>query len=139
MIVLDTNVLSALMRPDVNPAPVGWLDAQAANRIWTTAVCLMEIRVGLLQMPDGKRRSQLTSSFETLVGGLLLNRVLPFDAEAAEQASLVSELRRTIGRTAEYGDYQIAGIARSRGATLATRNLSDFEGLNIPLVDPWQA
>lgn len=139
MIILDTNVLSALMRPDVNPLPVTWLDAQPADRIWTTSVCLMEVRVGLLLMPDGKRRRGLAASFDLLLSGLLRDRVLPLDTAAAEDASAITVLRQSRGRPVEYGDYQIAGIVRSRGATLATRNVEDFADLDIPLINPWSA
>ncbi|HEV7255405.1 MAG TPA: type II toxin-antitoxin system VapC family toxin [Mesorhizobium sp.] len=137
MVILDTNVVSALMRPRENPSVVGWLDTLPRSLIWTTAVTILEIRFGLAIMEDGKKRSSLTVSFESLLQGKLLGRVAPFDRSAAEQAADVSSLRRFAGRRVETADAQIAGIALSRGARLATRNIRDFEGLGLELINPW--
>lgn len=137
MIVLDTNVISALMRPETNAPVIDWVDARRASDLWTTAVSLMEIRTGLLLMPAGKRREMLTSGFDRLLGGLLRGRLLPFDASSAEQASKVALKQQRRGKNVGIGDIQIAGIALANGAALATRNIKDFHDLDIPLVDPW--
>jgi len=139
MIILDTNVISALMRPASNPKVVDWTNAQSRSSLFTTAVSLMEIRVGLLTMPTGKRRDELTQGFDALLGGLFRDNILPLDAQAAEQASRMEVLQRRLGRNIGNADVQIAGIAFARSATLATRNGKDFTDLDIPLVDPWAA
>lgn len=139
MIVLDTNVMSALMRPDRNETVVAWADRQPAAQLWTTSVCLMEVRLGLLLMPEGRRRADLEQGFARLLAGQLRDRVLPLDSDAAEAASRVAAIQQRRGVNAEFGDYQIAGIVMSRRATLATRNVGDFQDLDIPLVDPWIA
>lgn len=138
MIVLDTNVLSALMRPEVNEQAVNWVNLQPAALLWTTSISLMEIRIGLHLMPTGKRKNGLSSGFDALLAGSLRDRVLPFDAEAAEAASQVAALRQQCGFNIEIGDHQIAGIVISRNASLATRNVKDFAGLDIPVLNPWQ-
>ena len=137
MVILDTNVVSALMRPRDNLNIVKWLDRLPRNEIWTTAVAILEIRFGLLIMSDGKKRSALTMQLEALLKTPLLGRVAPLDHAAAEQAASVLALRRAAGRQVETADAQIAGIALSRGASLATRNVRDFEGIGLGLVDPW--
>jgi predicted nucleic acid-binding protein len=139
MIVLDTNVVSALMRPEANPVPVAWLDRQIDGAVYATAVTIMEIRSGLLLMPEGIRRRTLAAGFASLLASLLSGRVLPLDEVAAEQASVVAARQRARGRNTAIGDFQIAGIALSRGATLATRNVRDFAELDLKLVDPWAA
>jgi predicted nucleic acid-binding protein len=137
MIVLDTNVISTLMRPEANTPVVNWVDAKRTSDLWTTAVSLMEIRTGLLFMPVGKRREMLTSGFDRLLSGPLRGRMLPFDASSAEHASNVALIQQRRGQNVGIGDIQIAGIALANGAALATRNIKDFYDLDIPLVDPW--
>jgi predicted nucleic acid-binding protein len=138
MIVLDTNVLSALMRPELNARVVGWTDRQTAP-LWTTVVSLIEIRSGLLLMPEGRRRDGLSEGFAHLLDGFLLGRVLPVDQEAAEEAARITAIRQKLGKKAQVGDYLIGGVVLSRRATLATRNVKDFAELGIALVDPWAA
>jgi predicted nucleic acid-binding protein len=139
VIVLDTNVLSALMRPERNEAVVAWSDQQPAAQLWTTSFSLMEIRTGLLLMSDGRRRADLVEGFARLLAGPLLDRILPLDADSAEAASRVAAVQQRRGINAEFGDYQIAGIVISRQAILATRNVKAFRDLDIPLVNPWEA
>ena len=137
MIILDTNVVSALMRPEMNTRVIQWLDTKPASDLWITAVTLLEIRSGLLFMPDGKRKEALVAGFEKLLNGLFAGRVLPFDGPSAEQASRVDLLQHRRGNDIGIGDIQIAGIALEQSAILATRNVRDFEDLDIPLVNPW--
>jgi predicted nucleic acid-binding protein len=138
MIVLDTNVLSALMRPASNEPVIEWVDRQQASLLWTTSVSLMEIRTGLLLLPEGRRRQGLIEGLNALLDGVLRDRVLPFDVESAELASRVAATQHQRGVNNDVGDHQIAGIVMSRNATLATRNIKDFAELEISLVNPWQ-
>ena len=139
MIILDTNVLSALMRQAPDLPVVHWLDDQQADSVWITSVTLFEARFGLAVLPKGKRRQALEAAFARLLSEDLENRVLAFDTAAAtESASLAAE-RQKAGRPVDFRDTQIAGIALSRRATLATRNTRHFQDLRVPVVDPWQA
>ena len=137
MIILDTNVLSALMRREPEPAVVTWLDAQPAQSIWLTSITVFESRLGLALLPPGKRRRALEDAFERLLGEDLQHRILPFDAEAAAQAALIGAARQQAGRPVDVRDTQIAGIAIARRATLATRNVRHFEDLPTPVINPW--
>lgn len=137
MIILDTNVLSALMRDAPEKVVVDWLDAQATESVWVTSITIFESRLGLALLPRGKRRRTLEESFDRLLAEDLGERVLPFDAEAAAQAALVGAARQRAGRPVDVRDTQIAGIAVSRRATLATRNLRHFDDLPTPVVSPW--
>ena len=138
MIILDTNVLSALMRPRPEAAVVSWLDQQPAASIWLTSITVFESRLGLALLPAGKRRQALEAGFERLLADDLGNRVLPFDAEAAAQAALIGAARQRAGRSVDIRDTQIAGIAVARRATLATRNLRHFDDLPTAVVNPWE-
>lgn len=139
MIVLDTDVLSALMHRAPDAAVVGWLDRQPADSIWISSVTLFEIRLGLALLPSGRRRQALEATFARLLEEDLQNRILDFDAAAATEAASLAAERRRAGRPVDLRDTQIAGIALARRATLATRNLRHFQGLKVPVVDPWQA
>lgn len=139
MIILDTNVLSALMRREPERPVVEWLDRQPWASVWTTSVTILEIRFGLQALPAGKRRARLIEAFERAVNDRMEQRVAPFDTAAAEYAADLSVIRKRKGRPVELRDTMIAGIALSRGATLATRNIRDFSGVSLPLVDPWSA
>lgn len=137
MIVLDTNVLSALMRRDINPAVVAWLDDQSLPSVWTTAVTIFEIRFGIEILAIGRRRRDLEDIFEKIVDEDLDGRVLPFDQAAADAGAIIASRRQQTGRPVDIRDVQIAGISATRKATLATRNTRHFEGLGIALIDPW--
>lgn len=139
MIVLDTNVLSALMTPDLNPQPVQWLDRQPANLLWTTAVSIFESRAGVLLLPAGRRRAALETALDTMLSEFLADRILPFDHPAAEASATIAAARVARGINIGSRDTQIAGIAVSRNAVIATRNLKDFSDLKIDLVDPWRS
>ena len=139
MIVLDTNVVSALMRREPEPAVVSWLDSLPAESVWTTSVNVFEIRLGLEILTDGRRRRDLEEAFAKALAEDFENRVLPFDEAAAQAAGVIAAERRRAGRSVEIRDVQIAGIAKARKATLATRNTRHFEGCGLALVDPWAA
>ena len=135
--VLDTNVLSALMRRMPDAEVVAWLDKQSRASVWTTSVTVLEVRFGLEIMETGKRRSRLLAAFETLLESMG-HRIAPFDEEAAVQTSALMATRQRKGRPVDLRDSMIAGIVVSRNATLATRNENHFEGLSIPVVNPWR-
>jgi predicted nucleic acid-binding protein len=138
MIILDTNVLSALMRTSPDVAVVSWLDRQPADSIWVTSITVFEARFGLALLPRGRKRLGLEAAFERVVEEDLENRVLDFDAAAAASAARLAVNRKSAGRAADLRDTLIAGIA-ARRATIATRNTRHFEGLDVPVVDPWKA
>lgn len=138
MILLDTNVLSALMRADAADPAVAWLDAQATESVWTSSVNVFEVRFGLETLTKGRRRRALEDAFERMLEEDLENRVLPFDDEAARAAALIAAGQRQAGRVVEIRDVEIAGIAAVRKATLATRNTRHFEGIGLNLIDPWR-
>lgn len=137
MIILDTNVVSALMRKPSDAAVIAWLDRQPAESIWIISVTLFECRLGLALPPDGKRRKSLESAFARLEEDLE-NRVLDFDTGTAIEATeLAAQLQRA-GRSVDIRDTQIAGIALARHAMLATRTARRFADLKINVIDPWQ-
>lgn len=138
MIILDTNVLSALMREAPEPAVVAWLDRQAAESIWITSVTLFEARLGIALLAKGRRRQALEAAFALLLEEELENRILDFDREAANQAAFLAADRQRAGRPVDFRDTQIAGIALARRASIATRNLRHFGDLKVPVLDPWE-
>ncbi|MEO7727711.1 MAG: type II toxin-antitoxin system VapC family toxin [Burkholderiales bacterium] len=138
MIVLDTNVLSALMRQAPDAPVIAWLDHQPAESVWITSITLFEARLGLALLPKGRRRLTLETAFAQLLENDLENRVLDFDSAAATEAALLAAQRQKTGRSVDMRDTQIAGIALARRATLATRNVRHFQDLNVPVVDPWE-
>ena len=139
MILLDTNVVSALMRREPETRVVAWLDEQPDESIWLPSIAAFEIRFGLELLPPGRRRTDLERAFERAVEEDFAGRVVPFDLAAAQAAGVLAAQRRREGRPVEIRDVQIAGIARSRKATLVTRNARHLEGLGLTLVDPWSA
>jgi len=139
MIILDTNVLSALMRQVPEVPVVAWLDRQPAESVWITSITLFEARLGLALLPRGRRQQALEAAFAQLLEEDLEYRVLDFDSAAATEAALLAAQRQKAGRSVDMRDTQIAGIALARRGTLATRNIRHFQDLNIPIVDPWKA
>jgi toxin FitB len=138
VIILDTNVVSALMRPGDNRMVVAWLDQQASVSVWTTAITILEIRFGLKLLPNGRRRKALEQAFADFVRDDLEGRVLAFDAGAAEAAASLAAAHRQAGRQIDVRDIQIAGIALARKAAVATRNVKHFDDPSITVIDPWQ-
>jgi predicted nucleic acid-binding protein len=139
VIILDTNVLSGLMRRVPDAAVVAWLDRQPAESIWITSVTLFEAHLGIALLPDGKRRSALESAFARVLEQDLQNRVLDFDRAAAVQAAGLAAQRSKAGKPVDIRDTQIAGIVLARRAILATRNVWHFSDLEVTIVDPWKA
>jgi len=137
MIILDTNVLSALMRVTPDTAVVDWLDRQPAESIWITSVTLFEAHLGVELLPKGKRQRSLEAALDQLVTEDLGNRVLDFDSSAAVEAAALAAARQKGGRPVDMRDTQIAGIALARKASIATRNVGHFEDVKVPIVNPW--
>jgi toxin FitB len=139
VIVLDTNVVSELMRPTPDATVAGWLDRQPPESVWTTAVNLFELRYGIEILADDRRRERLQAALAKAVEEDLEGRILPFEQRAAREAAVIAAQRRQAGQPMEIRDLQIAAIVATRQATLATRNIRHFSNLRIGLVDPWAA
>ena len=139
MIVLDTNVLSALMRAEPDRPVVRWLDRLAVESIWTTSITVFEVRFGLAVLPACERKAALQNAFGQLISEDLRGRGLDFDAQAAAAAGEIAAKLRALGRPVDMRDAQIAGIIAARRATLATRNVRHFVDAGIPVVDPWNS
>ena len=138
MIILDTNVLSALMQRRPDTTVIDWLDKQPPEAIWISSITLFESRYGLNLLAEGDRRSTLIARFDEILQTDLANRILVFDVRAAIKAAELAAVRKTLGRPIDMRDTFIAGIAMAHGATLATRNTRHFEDLPSPLVNPWE-
>jgi predicted nucleic acid-binding protein len=139
MIILDTNVLSALMLTKPDEVVAAWIDHQARTSVWTTTITVFEIRYGLAVMPVGRRRTDRVLAFERLVQETLDHRILSFDKAAADEAAVLMAARQQSGRASEWRDTMIAGIALAQRATLATRNVRHFDDLPVPVVNPWES
>ena len=137
MIVLDTNVLSELIRPVPEPRVLAWLERQVGEALFTTAISRGEMLYGAYRLPVGRRRNDLFQEIEAIFSTDMAGRVLPYDEAAADAHAELAALRRAQGRPSSQSDLMIAGIVRSLGAALATRNVRDFEGCDIVLLDPW--
>lgn len=137
MFVLDTNVVSELMRPKPEPSVEEWVGQRPATRLFFTAVGEAELRYGVAIMPKGTRREALASEVDAMLRDDLQGRVLPFDSRAARVYAETAARRRALGRPASHSDCQIAAIARCRNAAVATRNVRDFEGMGVEVVNPW--
>ncbi|MGI8310045.1 type II toxin-antitoxin system VapC family toxin [Saccharopolyspora hattusasensis] len=139
MIVLDTNVLSELIRHTPEADVLAWLDSLPATEVATTAITAAELLYGVSRLPDGHRKTALTAAVHALLNDDFHGRVEPFDALAATHYAVVVSERDKLGRPISAADAQIAAICRARRATLATRNIKDFEETGVELVNPWQA
>jgi len=137
MIILDTNVVSALLREQVSDRVARWLDLQLRVSIYTTAITVFELRYGVEMMPKGERRDRLAAALGRIMGETLGGRIVPLDARGADAAGRLMARRRALGRTVEATDTLIGGIALAHRATLATRNLRHFADLDVPVIDPW--
>jgi predicted nucleic acid-binding protein len=138
LIILDTNVLSELMRPNPSPHVAAWVAKQPAAELYTTSITEAEIFYGIELLTKGKRREQLLRAAEAMFVEDLAGRVLGFESGAARAFSNIAAGRRALGKPINHADVQIAAIARERSARLATRNVGDFEHCGIDVVDPWK-
>jgi predicted nucleic acid-binding protein len=137
MILLDTNVLSELMRPAPSAAVERWMGSQPAAGIFISAITEAELRYGLALLPEGRRRKQLVAQVEAMLAEDFAGRILPFDSPAAAAYAHIAAARRRSGRPITQADAQIAAIAASRGAAVATRDIAAFVDCGIDLIDPW--
>ncbi len=135
-VLLDTNVVSELLRPSPNPAVEGWVGGRQAADLHFSAVGEAELRYGVAVLPAGRRRDALALAIEAILREDFEDRVLPFDSAAAREYADIAA-SRAAGRHVALADCQIAAIARSRSLTIATRNVRHFADMGIELVDPW--
>ena len=135
--LLDTNVLSELLRARPEPAVLAWFAAQAPDSLAVSAVTQAEMLLGARLLPAGQRRQQLQQALEAMFREDFGGRVLPFDTAAAADYADVVHARRNAGRPISQFDAQIAAIALCRGVGLATRNVADFEGCGLVVGNPW--
>jgi len=127
------------MRTNPEPVVVAWLDRQPADSVWLTSITVFEARFGLALLPKGRRRSSLERAFDRVLTEDLSGRVLTLDEMAAATAAQLAADRQRAGRVVDLRDTLIAGIVQARRATIATRNTRHFEGLDVPVVDPWHS
>lgn len=139
MIVLDTNVVSELMRAEPDARVVSWLDHRPSDELWLTSVVALELWYGVARLPDGQRKRQITRSLASVIEEDLAGRVLPFDLEAATLFARLAVERERAGHPLPLADGQIASVCRVYDACLATRNTHHFEGLGLTLINPWQS
>jgi predicted nucleic acid-binding protein len=137
VIVLDTNVISVLMAPVQSPAVVLWFDTIPPASVFSTTISRAEILYGIRILPDGRRKDGLALTAQSIFDSRLTGRVLPFDVPAADVYAEIIAKRRKLGKPMMQFDAQIAAIAISRGASLATRNVADFEHLDLDVINPW--
>jgi predicted nucleic acid-binding protein len=138
MTILDTNVVSEFMLRSPNPKVLGWLNRQPRSSLWTTAITIFEIRLGLQIMPGSRRRDVLNERFDEVLTRMN-EQIIPFDTEAAQHAASLMASRKMQGRPRDLRDTMIAGIVLAHHATLASRNISHFDDIPAPLIDPWNA
>jgi toxin FitB len=139
MLIVDTNVISELMRRVPNEAVARWIDEQPLERLAITAITVGEILYGLDLLPDGGRKADLADRFAAMLRRAFVGDVLAFDDVAAVAYARIRGNRHRAGRPIGLADAAIAAIARTRGATVATRNIADFEHCGIGALDPWRA
>lgn len=139
MIVLDTNVISELIRASPERRVLIWVDGLIVSDTYTTAVTAAELLHGVALLPRGRRRTRLAQVVEELIEDDFADRVLAFDVVAATHYADIASGRAREGRSISHADAQIASVCRSRGATIATRNVKDFDGIGLSVTDPWTA
>jgi predicted nucleic acid-binding protein len=137
VILLDTNVLSEPLKPQPDPAVLTWLDKQAPQTLWLTSIALAELLAGVAALPVGKRRTALARALDQKVLPLFEGRVLAFDTQAAHAYGAVQTGAAAAGNPISFADAAIAAIAAAHGYALATRNVRDFKGTGVVLINPW--
>lgn len=138
MIVLDTNVLSEIMRPKMDAAFQVWVEMSSDANFYTSSITVAEISYGILLLPEGKKKKELQLLAKELFVKRLAGMILPFDEDAAQAYAELLVFNKKRGRADKHHDMQIAAICRVHKATLATRNVRDFEDCGIKLINPWQ-
>lgn len=138
MTILDTNVVSEIMRPAPNAMVVRWMATQNSEDLYTTSVTMGEVLYGIELLPSGKRQESLRAGAERIFRVVFTDRVLSFEARAAREFSTIASTRKKRGRPISELDAQIAAIARVHGAVVATRDARGFEGCGVRVVNPWE-
>lgn len=138
MIILDTNVVSELLRAAPAPPVETWLAGQDGADIYLTAISEGELRYGVAVLAEGRRREALAEAISGMLEEDFRDRILPFDSTAAGEYARIGAVRRAAGQPISQFDCQIAAIARAHDAAIATRNVTDFEGCGVPVIDPWR-
>lgn len=139
MILIDTNVISELMRPTPAPEVLAWFGAHHASTLFLSSVSEAELRRGVALLPEGRRRDLLAAQVDAMLTEDFAGRVLPFDSAAAVVFAAIDVDRRRAGRPITFADCQIAATARAHGSALVTRNVADFSGCGVEVIDPWHA
>jgi hypothetical protein len=139
MIILDTNVISEPMKVRADPAVAAWLDRQAAETLYLTAINLSEMLLGVELLPEGRRKRGMTTAMQELLAGLFGTRFLAFDREAAAAYAFLAARAAANGMTMGVGDGQIAAIAAVHGFTVATRDTAPFLAAGVPVINPWES
>lgn len=139
MIVLDTNVLSEILRPSPAREVMAWMATQSNTSIFTTTITMGELLYGVQLMPDGQRKSELFAAVHGIFDQDLAGQILSFDRAGADAFGRIASSRKLAGQPISQFDAMIAAITQSRGATLATRNIKDFGNCGIDLINPWNA
>ena len=138
MILLDTNVVSELIRPKPNPKVEAWLGEQYSANVFLSVISEAELRYGVAILPAGRRRDRLAAEIEGVLREDFAERILTFDSECARAYALIASERRAAGFPIHHADCQIAATARARGAKIATRNVADFHGCGVEVTNPWE-
>jgi toxin FitB len=139
MKILDTNVVSELLRPNRHENVVAWVDAQPLAELFLTAITEAELHYGVAKMPNGKRKKALEADVDAILKQEFAGRILPFDSNAAIEYAAIVSTRRALGKPISQFDAQIAAIARANGAAaIVTRNVEDFAGVGVEIVNPWE-
>jgi predicted nucleic acid-binding protein len=139
VILLDTNVVSELMKQQVHPAVESFIETKRTEELFVPSIVVAEIRYGVSRLPMGQRRRQIEAKFDAFLQRGFASRILPFDVACAAGYATARTAREQAGRPVGVQDALIGGLALAHGATLATRNIADFDGYGLSLVDPWQA
>lgn len=139
MIILDTNVLSEVVKPAPTPQVLAWLAAQEPLSVFTTAITRAEVLYGIERMPEGKRKAGLTAAVELIFVEEFQGRILPFDEQTSPWFAHLTAERERSGHPLSQMDAMIAALARQHRAMLATRNVADFSHCGIKLINPWNA
>jgi hypothetical protein len=137
MTVLDTNVISEMMLPRPEPKVSAWLDQQPEENLWTTSIVIAELVSGIDRMPAGRKQTALREAVEGMIAGDFRGQILRFDMPSARRYGQILAARNQLGRPITQMDALIAATVQANGATLATRNITDFENCGVPLVNPW--
>ena len=137
MILLDTNVISELMRGQPSTTVLDWFGQHDAAQLYISAITEAELRTGIAILPAGQRRDGLQAAFDTMIEQDFQTRILPFDSAAARAYADIAARRRAAGRPIAEANCQIAAIAMAAGAPVATRNVKDFDGCGVTVINPW--